>query len=340
MANTPSITSAKLKRRTVLAGHRCTIAMPSIIRAKARASSASACRPRPIIRPSSPRPRSARKLFEKEGIKAELTIYRSGAEGFEAIAAGAADLDHEFVRRASPAASRRASTSAASPTAAQRLLRLVPGGEGGFQDHEGRPNWPARRSASPRPARAPTSSRCGRSPSTRSKFTRVPLGGGGLVPNLLSGNIDATVLYSPLTYKVMRREGGAAAHRLSARRCRRIRRRAGSPPTRSSRRSPEVVQKAMNALYGGVGFLRRRCQPRGGDQAGRRDRRDSRQDRRRRTRRQHQELSRTGEFKMEWMERALEMAKLIGMKDLAPANEIYVDTVQAGSDQGLSRAVQ
>src|SRR5262245_9672797 len=32
------------------------------------------------------------KLFEKEGIKTELTIYRSGAEGFEAIAAGATDL--------------------------------------------------------------------------------------------------------------------------------------------------------------------------------------------------------------------------------------------------------
>src|SRR5262245_35471924 len=32
------------------------------------------------------------KLFEKEGIKVELTIYRSGAEGFEAIAAGATDL--------------------------------------------------------------------------------------------------------------------------------------------------------------------------------------------------------------------------------------------------------
>jgi NitT/TauT family transport system substrate-binding protein len=32
------------------------------------------------------------KLFEKEGINAELTIYRSGAEGFEAIAAGASDL--------------------------------------------------------------------------------------------------------------------------------------------------------------------------------------------------------------------------------------------------------
>src|ERR1700755_3449438 len=32
------------------------------------------------------------KLFEKEGIKAELTIYRSGAETFEGMAAGAADI--------------------------------------------------------------------------------------------------------------------------------------------------------------------------------------------------------------------------------------------------------
>ena len=32
------------------------------------------------------------KLFEKEGVECQLTIYRSGAEGFEAIAAGAADL--------------------------------------------------------------------------------------------------------------------------------------------------------------------------------------------------------------------------------------------------------
>ena len=32
------------------------------------------------------------KLFEKEGIGAELTIYRGGAETFEAMAAGAADV--------------------------------------------------------------------------------------------------------------------------------------------------------------------------------------------------------------------------------------------------------
>src|SRR5258708_18562421 len=32
------------------------------------------------------------KLFEKEGIKAELTVYRGGAEGYEAMAARAADM--------------------------------------------------------------------------------------------------------------------------------------------------------------------------------------------------------------------------------------------------------
>src|SRR5437868_10500472 len=32
------------------------------------------------------------KLFEREGITAELTIYRSGAETFEGMAAGAADI--------------------------------------------------------------------------------------------------------------------------------------------------------------------------------------------------------------------------------------------------------
>src|SRR5271154_5175881 len=32
------------------------------------------------------------KLFDKEGIQAELTIYRGGAEGYEAMAAGAADV--------------------------------------------------------------------------------------------------------------------------------------------------------------------------------------------------------------------------------------------------------
>jgi len=36
-------------------------------------------------------------------------------------------------------------------------------------------------------------------------------------------------------------------------------------------------------------------------------------------------LSATGEMKLEWMERALDMARLIGMTDLAPAQDIFIN---------------
>jgi len=37
-------------------------------------------------------------------------------------------------------------------------------------------------------------------------------------------------------------------------------------------------------------------------------------------------LSTTGEFRKEWMDRSLEMARLIGMKDLAPVEQSYVSS--------------
>ena len=41
----------------------------------------------------------------------------------------------------------------------------------------------------------------------------------------------------------------------------------------------------------------------------------------------------------DWMERALDMARLIGMTDLAPVEDIYIDAVQAGADDGVSLAL-
>ena len=83
----------------------------------------------------------------------------------------------------------------------------------------------------------------------------MPLGGGGLVPNLRSGNVDAVVLYSPLSFEMMqakqarmlidycRRSAGAFGGRLGRHR-------------QADRRQAAVVQKAMNALYGGLAWLR------------------------------------------------------------------------------------
>ena len=88
---------------------------------------------------------------------------------------------------------------------------------------------------------------------------------------------------------------------------------------------PETVQKALNALFGGVGYL---------TDEGNRDSAvkliaeideipekiaafelDG----------NIKHLSRTGEFKLEWVELALANGRMIGMKELAEANEIFTD---------------
>ena len=168
------------------------------------------------------------RLFEKEGIKAELTIYRSGAEGFEAIAAGAADVILN------------SSSSVAAGLKKGVLVRCIANGANGYygwylvvkpeskinqvSDLEGKKvGITAAGSGSDILARWTLAAR-------KVNFTRVPLGGGGLVPNLLTGNIDATVLYSPLTFASCSRSRRARSS-ISARRCPRIRPAAGSPPT-------------------------------------------------------------------------------------------------------------
>src|SRR5687767_2240157 len=81
-----------LLRRSLLIGGAAAVAMPNVVRAQG-ASTIRIGVPTKTYWPTIIAETAIRqKLFEKEGIKAELTIYRSGAEGFEAVAAGAADL--------------------------------------------------------------------------------------------------------------------------------------------------------------------------------------------------------------------------------------------------------
>ena len=157
------------------------------------------------------------------------------------------------------------------------------------------------------------------------EFTRVPLGGGGLVPNLFSGNIDATVLYSPLTYKVMQAKEARSIIDYGA-----------EVPAHSTaswiatdkiiKDRPAAVQKALNAIYGGVAFLQD----------------DKNRDASVKVIAEIDEipeaiaaaeldgnlkkLSPDGAFTKQWMERALDMAKLIGMTDLAPVEQTYIET--------------
>ena len=192
------------------------------------------------------------KLFEKEGITAELTIYRGGAETFEAMAAGAADviLDAPSL----PAAGRKKGVmskvvaNAAMGNFGWQLMVLAKSTLD-VKDLNGKKV-------------AITSAGSGSDllalwtiQDKKIDFTRVPVGGGGLVPNLLANNVEAAVVYSPLSFQLAK-AGDARTILDYAKEV---------PPNLSAgwivldkyaEAKPEVVQKALNALYGGLQFMR------------------------------------------------------------------------------------
>src|SRR6201987_5123161 len=192
------------------------------------------------------------KLFEKEGITAEITIYRGGAECFEALAAGAADLILDAP-----------SLPAAGRTKGVMSKAVANGSMGNF-------GWqlmvPAKSTLEVKDLNgkkvAITSAGSGSDllalwtiQDKKIDFTRVPVGGGGLVPNLLAGNVAAAVVYSPLGFQISK--SGEARAILDYE--------TAIPPNltagwivldKFAETKPQLVQKALNALYGAIAFMR------------------------------------------------------------------------------------
>jgi ABC-type nitrate/sulfonate/bicarbonate transport system substrate-binding protein len=141
------------------------------------------------------------KLFEKAGIDAELTVYRSGGEAFEAVAAGASDLTIGLAAQIATGRLRGVKTKFVSlgtdSNPGWRLLVKTSSPIQSVKDIAGKKvGITAAASLSDFLAIWLRSD-------AKIDFTSVPLGGGGLVPNLLSGNVDAAVVYSPLSFQVM-----------------------------------------------------------------------------------------------------------------------------------------
>jgi NitT/TauT family transport system substrate-binding protein len=89
----------------------------------------------------------------------------------------------------------------------------------------------------------------------KATFQRVPVGGGGLVPNLLNDNLAAAVIYSPLSYQVVS-EGKVRVLIDFA---------TAMPPnliggwTATEKNLTErrpFIQKGLNALYGALEYMR------------------------------------------------------------------------------------
>jgi NitT/TauT family transport system substrate-binding protein len=192
------------------------------------------------------------KLFEKEGITAELTIYRSGAETFEGMAAGAADIILDPPSLVS--AGRKKGVMS-------RIVANAAMGNFGWQLMV-----PAKSTLDVKDLNgkkvAITAAGSGSDllalwtvQDKKIDFTRVPVGGGGLVPNLLAGNVEAAVVYSPLSFQISK--SGEARTILDYA--------SAVPPNltagwivldKFAEAKPALVQKALNALYGAVRFMR------------------------------------------------------------------------------------
>ena len=192
------------------------------------------------------------KLFEKEGIAAELTIYRGGAETFEAMAAGAADVILDATSLVS-AGRKKGVNSKVLANAAMGYygwqLMTLSKSTLGVSDLKGKKV-------------AITSAGSGSDllalwtqQDKKIEFTRVPVGGGGLVPNLLAGNVDAAVVYSPLSFQISK--SGEARSILDFSK--------EVPPNlaagwialdKFAQDKPQMVQKTLNALYGALMFMR------------------------------------------------------------------------------------
>jgi NitT/TauT family transport system substrate-binding protein len=157
------------------------------------------------------------------------------------------------------------------------------------------------------------------------QFTRVPLGGGGLVPNLLSGNIDASVMYSPLSYKLFQEKtarslidyGEAIPPHLTG---------AWIATDKFIKEKPQTLQKTLNALYGAVAFLQDPAHKAEAvkliaeiDEIPENIAAEELE-------KNILKLSRDGTIQKDWMSVALDMGRLIGMKDLATAEESYIQS--------------
>ncbi len=273
-------------RRSLLAGGAATLLLPRLAFGQAK----------PVVRIGVPtktyfptiiaETAIRQKLFDKEGIECQLTIYRSGAEGFEAVAAGAADLVYNS-----------SSSVAAGLVKGVKSKCVANGGLGYYGWHMMvKPDSPIKKLSELAGKKVGITSAGSGSDilarwtlaDQKIEFTRVPLGGGGLVPNLLTGNVDATVLYSPLTYQVMQAKQARSIADFGELR-------AAAFDGFLDRHRQDHRRAAAGAAEGAQRALRRRrlparaAEPRGGGEADRGNRRDSRADRRGRAGRQHRQ---------------------------------------------------
>jgi NitT/TauT family transport system substrate-binding protein len=197
------------------------------------------------------------KLFEKEGVKAEITVYKGGAPSFEAMAAGAADINVNgaylvALGRGKGVNSRIVATAGTKYAGWHLVVKK---------------NSPIKSVADLAGKKVGISANGSISDflslwtmaNHKVKFTRVPLGAGGMVPSLAAGNVDAMVIWSPVTYKIL--QDGTARTLINFAEAVQEDLNAGWIATDEIiAKRPQAVQGTLNALFGAAQYLQKNRQ--------------------------------------------------------------------------------
>lgn len=257
-------------------------------------------------------------LFQKEGLKPEITIYRGGAETFEAIAAGSADLGTVAV--ALVATSRK-----------RGVLTKIVGGSG--DEWSGwilgvKTDSPVKSAKELDGKKVGITSAGSGTDSlalwaqsaNKVTFSRISVGGGGLVPNIMNGNLAAAVIYSPLSYQVIS-EGKVRVLTdfATAMPANLIGGWAATEKNLTERRP--FVQKGLNALYGALEYMR--ANPDYAIKTIATNNELTPEIAKMEFEKTFLRLSRDGQMTLASVEKAVELAAASGVKDMAPAGELF-----------------
>lgn len=257
-------------------------------------------------------------LFEEEGIEAVLTVYQSGAEAFTAMAAGAADVVSTAPNAIATGRQRGVDSKIIAATGTNNFgWHLMVPPDSDIQDAEAldgmKVGITSAGSLSDALAKW-TMQHAGVS------FETIPLGGGGLVPNLLAGNVDAVVVYSPLSFEVLQNEEGRSILAYASAMPEHLNAGWGASDAAIADKA-DLVGKTLRALYGGVAHLQENREAGIALVAEINDIPESV------AAEEYENVilksSTDGSMTLEQAKTALELARIAGITDLAPAEDIF-----------------
>jgi NitT/TauT family transport system substrate-binding protein len=260
------------------------------------------------------------KLYEKYGIKGEVTAYKGGAGAMEALVAGAADIINYFppgvaLAYTQGAKAKIVATGSAKPVgwwvmvkkdSAIKTPKDLEGKKIGVTSVGSTTDFFARW----------VINRAG------VKAESVPVGGGGLIPHLLQGSLDAIVAFPALSYSLLTSGDGRVLVDLGK-----------EMPINLPdvwvasdeiiNKRPEILRKGLQALYASVGYLK--ANP---DYAIKyiKDFNNYTQEV---SKLEYENtikgLSDDGMLNKEWLQNSMELAKLAGVTEMPAVEAIYTD---------------